>query len=149
MLSEEKLVQKISWEVIMRVMSKRKFKRSKENEYLWNKWVLLESIFEWRMWLDCRLKILQLKERIFCWVLVAGFSTRLKLLQSKSFLLVSGWMRGWSCFSVGDSLKLLQRSFTLMNLHFENTAVEGGLEWHLELVCLELQLDKISFVSIV
>jgi len=46
MLSEEKLVQKISWEVIMRVMSKRKFKRSKENEYLWNKWVLLESIFE-------------------------------------------------------------------------------------------------------
>jgi hypothetical protein len=36
-----------------------------------------------------------------------------------------------------------------MNLHFENTAVEGGLEWHLELVCLELQLDKISFVSIV
>lgn len=46
LLTEEKIVQKIRWEVRTGVMSKGRFPRSKENEDLFNKWDLFQSILE-------------------------------------------------------------------------------------------------------
>lgn len=46
LLTEEKLVQKIRWEVRTRLMSKGRFPRSKENDELCKNWDLLENILE-------------------------------------------------------------------------------------------------------
>lgn len=46
LLTEEKLVQKLRWEVRTRVMSKGKFPRSKENYDLCKSWDLLENMLE-------------------------------------------------------------------------------------------------------
>lgn len=52
--TEEKIIQKINWEVRMRIMSSGRFLRNRDNEELYNSWGLPDSMFGGRwdlLWL--------------------------------------------------------------------------------------------------